>query len=92
MKPIGTRIVVSPMQKEEMSPGGIVLPDSAREKPEVGVVVAVGRGRHENGTVFPLEVRPGDKVVYAKYAGNELKQDGNTYLVIDGERDVLVVL
>ena len=92
LKPLGDRVVVKPVEKEEKTKSGIVLPDTAKEKPQEGIVQAVGTGRIlDNGTKIPMELKVGDKVLYAKYAGNEFKVDEIEYLIVS-EKDVLAVL
>ncbi|MCL6581689.1 MAG: co-chaperone GroES [Firmicutes bacterium] len=91
LKPLGDRIVVKVIEEEERTPGGIVLPDTAKEKPIVGEVVAVGPGRMlDNGQRVALEVKVGDKVVFSKYGGTEVKIDGEEYLIMR-ESDVLAI-
>ena len=92
LKPLGDRVVVKPVEKEEKTKSGIVLPDTAKEKPQEGIVEAVGTGRIlDNGTKVPMELKVGDKVLYAKYAGNEFKVDEIEYLIVS-EKDVLAIL
>ncbi len=92
LRPLGDRVVVKPIEREEMTKSGIVLPDTAKEKPQEGLVEAVGTGRIlDNGTKVPLEVKVGDRVLYAKYAGNEFKLDEIEYLIIS-EKDVLAIV
>ena len=92
LKPLGDRVVVKPVEKEEKTKSGILLPDTAKEKPQEGIVQAVGTGRIlDNGTKVPMELKVGDKVLYAKYAGNEFKLDEVEYLIVS-EKDVLAVL
>ena len=92
LKPLGDRVVVKPVEKEEKTKSGIVLPDTAKEKPQEGIVQAVGTGRIlGNGTKIPMELKVGDKVLYAKYAGNEFKVDEIEYLIVS-EKDVLAIL
>ena len=92
LKPLGDRIVVKAAEKEEMTKGGLVLPDTVKEKPVEGEVVAVGTGRVlDNGSRQPMEVKVGDRVIYSKYSGTEVKVEEETYLVI-GERDVFAVV
>src|SRR5438445_11296618 len=92
LKPLGDRVVVKPVEKEEKTKSGIVLPDTAKEKPQEGIVQAVGTGRIlDNGTKVPMERKVGDKVLYAKYAGNEFKIDETEYLTVS-EKDVLAVV
>lgn len=91
LKPLHDRIVVEAEPREEKTAGGIILPDTAQEKPMIGVVAAVGTGKVlENGTVIPLEVKVGDKVLYGKYAGTEVKVDGEKFLIMQ-ERELLGV-
>ena len=92
LKPLGDRVVLKPVEKEEKTKSGIVLPDTAKEKPQEGIVQAVGTGRIlDNGTKVPMELKVGDKVLYAKYAGNEFKVDEIEYLIVS-EKDVLAIL
>jgi chaperonin GroES len=92
LKPLGDRVVVKPVEREEKTKSGIVLPDTAKEKPQEGIVEAVGTGRLlDNGTKVPLELKVGDKILYAKYAGNEFKVDEIEYLIIS-EKDVLAIV
>ena len=92
LKPLGDRVVIKPSDKEEKTKSGILLPDTAKEKPQEGTVKAVGTGRIlENGTKVPMELKVGDKILYAKYAGNEFKLDEIEYLIVS-EKDVLAVV
>jgi len=92
LKPLGDRIVVKPLDAEENTSGGIVLPDSAKERPHTGEVIAVGPGKTlDNGTVSPMEVSVGDKVVYSKYGGTEVKVDGQDVLIMRQD-DILGVV
>jgi chaperonin GroES len=92
LKPLGDRVIVKAREKEEMTKSGIVLPDTASEKPQEGSVLAVGPGRVlDNGKRVEMDVKPGDKVLFAKYAGTEVKLDGDDYLVIR-EADLLAVV
>jgi chaperonin GroES len=92
LRPLGDRVVVQPIERETMTPSGIVLPDTSKEKPQEGKVLAVGPGRLlENGTYAPLDIKEGDRVIYSKYSGTEFKQDGQEMLVLS-ERDVLAVI
>lgn len=92
LKPLGDRVVVKALQREEVTKSGIVLPDTAKEKPQEGEILAVGPGRMlDDGKRAEMECKVGDKVVYAKYAGTEVKIDGEEYLVI-AERDVLAIV
>lgn len=93
IRPIGERVVIKPMEKEVKTQSGILLPDSAQEKPIEGEVVAVGPGRvGTDGNRVPLEVKVGDIVVFAKFVGTNVKQDGVDYLIVNGERDILCVI
>ena len=92
VRPLGDRVVLKPVEREEVTKSGIVLPDTAKEKPQEGIVEAVGSGRIlDTGTKIPMELKVGDRVLYAKYAGNEFKVDEVEYLIIS-EKDVLGVL
>src|SRR3977135_2448634 len=92
LKPLGDRVVVKPVEREERTKRGIVLPDTAKEKPQEGIVEAVGSGRLlDNGTKIPMELQVGDKILYAKYAGNEFKVDEIEYLIVS-EKDVLAIV
>ena len=92
IRPVGDRVVVKPTVKEEITKSGIVIPDTAKEKPQEGEVIAVGSGKLlENGDRVPLEIKIGDRVLYAKYGGTEFKLDGDEYLVMR-ESDVLAIL
>ena len=91
LKPLGDRVVVKQSEGEEKTASGIVLPDSAKEKPQEGMIVAVGTGRVEDGKKIPLEVKVGDKVIYSKYGGTEVKVKGDEYLILS-EKDVLAII
>jgi chaperonin GroES len=92
LKPLGDRIVIELIEAEEKTSSGIVLPDSAKEKPQEGKVVAAGTGRVlENGQRVDLEVKEGDRIIFSKYAGTEVKYEGNEYLILR-ESDVLAVI
>lgn len=92
LTPLGDRIVVKPTPKEEMTKSGIVLPDTAKEKPQEGSVLAVGKGRlNDDGKRVAMDVKAGDRVIYAKYAGTEFKLDGDDVLILS-ERDILAVI
>jgi chaperonin GroES len=91
LKPLGDHVLVKPLSKEEKTQGGIILPDTAKEKPQAGEVIAVGPGRLlENGTRNAPEVKTGDKVIYAKYGGTEIKIDGTEYLILR-ETDIYAI-
>ncbi|MGB9812046.1 MAG: co-chaperone GroES [Thermovenabulum sp.] len=91
LRPLGDRIVVKVIDKEEKTKGGIVLPDTAKEKPQKGEVIAVGTGEIIDGQRVPLEVKVGDKVIFSKYAGTEVKIDDQEYLILR-QSDVLAVI
>jgi chaperonin GroES len=92
LRPLGDRVVVKPVEKEEMTKSGIVIPDTVKEKPQEGIVEAVGTGRIlDNGTRVPMEIEVGDKVLYARYSGSEFKVDEIEYLIIP-ERDMLAIV
>jgi chaperonin GroES len=90
LKPLEDRIVVRPVEGEETTVSGIVIPDTAKEKPQEGEVLAVGPGRFEDGTRVPLDVSMGDRVIYSKYGGTEVVVDGEDLLILSA-RDVLAV-
>jgi len=92
IRPLGDRVVVKPLAQEEKTKSGIVLPDTAKEKPQQGEVLAVGSGKMlENGQRIALEVKVGDKVIYSKYAGTEIKIDGEEVLILS-ERDIHAIV
>ncbi len=92
LKPLGDRVVVEHVEQAEKTAGGVFLPDTAKEKPQEGRVLAVGTGRTlDNGTVLPLSVKVGDKIIYSKYSGSEIKYEGKEVLIIS-EKDVLAVV
>ena len=92
MKPLGSRVVVEPLEENEITAGGIVLPDTAKEKPQKGTVLAVGPGdRDEDGDKMPLDVKVGDTVLFQKYGGTEIKVD-NKKLLILRESDLLAIV
>jgi chaperonin GroES len=92
LKPLGDRIIIELVETEEKTASGIVLPDTAKEKPQEGKVVAVGTGRVlENGERVALEVADGDRIIFSKYAGTEVKYEGKEYLILR-ENDILAVI
>ena len=91
LEPLDDRIVVKPSEEEETTVSGIVIPDTAKEKPQEGEVVAVGPGRFEEGQRVPLDVAVGDSVIYSKYGGTEVKVEGDEYLILSA-RDVLAII
>lgn len=91
LKPLGDRVVIKPIEQDEKTAGGIFIPDTAKEKPQIGEVLAVGNGRLlDNGERVALEVKNGDRVLYAKYGGTEIKLDGENYLILR-ESDILAI-
>lgn len=92
LKPLADRVVVKKLDAEDKTAGGIVLPDTAKEKPQQGEVLAIGPGKFdEKGSRMPMEVKVGDKVLFAKYSGTEVKIEGVEYLIL-AERDLLAVV
>lgn len=93
IQPLGDRVLVKALEPEEKTKGGIVLPDTAKEKPQEGKVIAVGKGRAlDNGSIQPLEVKVGDKILYGKYSGTEITtKEGEEYLIIK-EDDILAIV
>jgi chaperonin GroES len=92
IRPLGDHIVVKRTQEEEKSKGGIIIPDTAKEKPIEGQVVAVGNGKElKGGKLRPLLVKPGDRILFGKYSGTEVKLDGEEHLVLE-EKDVLAII
>ncbi len=92
LKPLGDRVIIELVESEEKTASGIVLPDTAKEKPQEGKVVAVGTGRVlDNGERISLEVAQGDRIIFSKYAGTEVKYDGNEYLILR-ESDILAII
>jgi len=92
LKPLADRVVVKPLEADEQTEGGIILPDTAKEKPQKGTIEAVGPGKKsETGDVIPMEVKKGDTVLYGKYSGTEITMDGVEYLIMR-ENDILAVL
>ena len=93
LRPLADRVVVKPLEREEVTKSGIVLPDTAKEKPQEGLVEAVGNGRfnEQTGARVELDVKVGDRVIYAKYAGSEVKIDETEYLILS-EKDILAVV
>jgi len=92
IRPLGDRILIKRVDEEQKTAGGIIIPDSAKEKPQEGRVVAVGNGKAgDDGKVRPLDVKKGDRVLFSKYAGSEVKLDGEEHMIIR-EEDVLGVI
>ena len=92
LKPLGDRVVIRVLEQEEKTASGIFLPDTAKEKPSQGEVVAVGPGKlHDDGKRVALDVKVGDKIIFSKYAGTEVKFEGTKYLIVS-ERDILAII
>ncbi|WP_188883368.1 co-chaperone GroES [Alicyclobacillus cellulosilyticus] len=91
LKPLADRVVVRPLEREEKTASGIFLPDTAKEKPQEGEVIAVGPGRYEDGKRIEMDVKVGDRVIFSKYAGTEIKVD-NQELLILRESDILAIV
>jgi chaperonin GroES len=92
IKPLGDRVLIKALEREEKTKSGIVLPDTAKEKPQEGRVLAVGSGKTlDNGTKVALEVQVGQKVIFSKYAGTEVKLDGEEMMILN-ERDILAIV
>ncbi|MFC0675274.1 co-chaperone GroES [Brachybacterium hainanense] len=92
IKPLEDRVVVKPLEAEQTTASGLVIPDTAKEKPQEGEVVAVGEGRFDDkGQRVPMDVKVGDKVVFSKYGGTELKYGGDEFLIL-GSRDILAIV
>ncbi|KUO64983.1 MAG: molecular chaperone GroES [Gracilibacter sp. BRH_c7a] len=91
LKPLADRVIIKALPSEEKTKSGIIMPDTAKEKPQEGEIVAVGPGRIEKGDRIALDVKVGDKVIYSKYAGTEVKYDGQEYLILR-EADIQAII
>lgn len=91
LRPLGDRVIVKPVELSEVTASGIVLPDSAKEKPHQGTVLAVGQGYIENGSRVALEVKQGDHIIYSKFSGTEVKYEDQDYLILR-ESDILAII
>ena len=92
IKPLGDRLLVEPLEEKETKKGGIIIPDTAKEKPQEGVIVALGTGKtDDNGKKVPFEVKKGDRVLVSKYGGTEIKLDGREYKILNSD-DILAVI
>lgn len=91
LKPLADRVIIKAVPTEEKTKSGIIMPDTAKEKPQEGEVVAVGPGKIEKGERVPMEVKVGERVIYSKYAGTEVKYDGEEYLILR-ESDIQAVI
>jgi chaperonin GroES len=93
LKPLGDRVVVEPIEQEETTASGIILPETAKEKPQEGKVLAIGPGRKDDdGKPIPMDVKEGDRVLYAKYAGTEVKLEADKKVLILRESDILAIV
>jgi chaperonin GroES len=90
LKPLADRVIIKAAESEDVTKGGIILPDTAKEKPQRGEVVAVGPGKTENGQVVAMQVKKGDEVLYGKYSGTEVNVDGVDYLIVR-ESDIMAI-
>lgn len=91
IKPLGDRVLIEIVDEELQKEGSLYIPDTAKEKPQQGKIIAVGKGRYEDGKLVPLDVKAGDVVLYSKYAGTDIKYEGKEYLVLR-ESDILAIL
>jgi chaperonin GroES len=92
LKPLSDRVVVLPAEAEEKSKGGIIIPDTAKEKPQLGEIIAIGPGKYsDNGSLIKMEVKVGDQILYGKYSGTEVTVDGKEYLIMR-ESDIFAVI
>lgn len=91
IKPLHDRVIVKRLEEEEKTKGGIIIPDTAKETPVEGKVISVGSGKREDGKVTPLDVKSGDRIIFSKYAGTEVKIEGEEYLIMR-EEDILGIV
>ncbi len=92
VKPLGDRVLVEPAEEKEVKKGGIIIPDSAKEKPTEGIIIALGTGKtDDNGKKVPFEIKKGDRVLVSKYGGTEIKLDGKEYKILNSD-DILAVI
>jgi chaperonin GroES len=92
IRPLGDRVLVKPLEKEKQERGGLIIPDTAKEKPQEGQIVAAGKGKiGDDGKLLPMDVKPGDKILYGKYSGTEIKIDGEEFLIMHQD-DILGIL
>jgi len=91
IQPLFDNVLVKPLDAETKTPGGIILPDSAKEKPQVGLVMAVGPGAYDDGKLIPMTVKVGQKVMYKKWGGNEIKVDGQEWMLVE-QKDILAIV
>ncbi|MDD6307580.1 MAG: co-chaperone GroES [Clostridiales bacterium] len=91
MKPLGNRVILKQLEAEEKTKSGIILPDSAKEKPQEALIVAVGPGEEIDGKKTPMQVKEGDKVIYAEYSGTEVKFEEEEYIIVD-QKDIIAIV
>ena len=92
LKPLGDRVVVKAQEAKEVKKGGIIIPDTAKEKPQEGEIIAVGKGKlNDDGKLIPMDVKVGDKILYGKYSGTEIKMDDQEYLIMNQD-DILGII
>ena len=91
IRPLHDRVIIKRLAEEEKTKGGIIIPDTAKEKPQEGRVIAVGPGKHEDGKLIPLDVKEGDKILFGKYSGTEIKLNGEEHLIVR-EDDILGII
>ena len=91
LKPLGDRVLVRPEDTDEALPSGLVIPDTAKEKPQEGTVLGVGEGAYHEGKRVPMDVKEGDRIIFSKYGGTEVKVDGEDLLILS-ERDILAIV
>ncbi|MCL1791236.1 MAG: co-chaperone GroES [Peptococcaceae bacterium] len=91
LKPLADRVIVKALPNEERTKSGIIIPDTAKEKPQEGLIVAVGPGKYDGDDLIPMSVKKNDRVIYSKYAGTEIKYDGDEYLILR-ESDILAII
>jgi chaperonin GroES len=91
LKPLGDRVILKYQEAEEKTQSGIILPESAKEKPQAAVVVAVGPGKEEDGHITTMQVKVGDKVIYSKYSGTEVKYDEEEYIIVSQNEIIAIV-
>lgn len=91
IRPLHDRVIIKRIEEEAKTKGGIIIPDTAKEKPQEGRVVAVGPGKHEDGKLIPVEVKAGDKILFGKYSGAEIKLNGEEHLILR-EDDILGII
>ncbi|OGQ52381.1 MAG: co-chaperone GroES [Deltaproteobacteria bacterium RIFCSPLOWO2_02_FULL_57_26] len=91
VRPLHDRVIIKRLEEEEKTKGGIIIPDTAKEKPQEGRVIAVGPGKHEDGKLIPMDVKEGDKILFGKYSGAEIKLNGEEHLILR-EDDILGII